>query len=145
MSFTNYTSIEPFVSSKFDDLKNEFDKYVVNDGTRLEKDALQTKMQDINTIINTLDTSFNNHIHFLNKEIESLNTSNETKNANLDILRDNNEILQSKYKNNLVSSLAAKASFKNERNFYRKTLVQTGIHIFSVFFSSYLIYKALKT
>ena len=77
MSFTNYTSIEPFVSSKFDDLKNEFDKYVVNDGTRLE-----TKMQDINTIINTLDTSFNNHIHFLNKEIESLNTSNETKNAN---------------------------------------------------------------
>lgn len=145
MSSIDYSLIEPFVSSKFDDLKNEFNTYIVNSGTRLEKDALQNKMQDINTIINTLDSSFNNHIHSLNKELKSLNTSNETKNANLDILRDNNKNIQSKYKNNLVSSLAAKASFKNERNFYRKTLVETGIHIFSVFFSSYLIYKALKT
>lgn len=145
MSSIDYSLIEPFVSSKFDDLKNEFNTYIVNSGTRLEKDALQTKMQNINTIINTLDSSFNNHIHSLNKELKSLNTSNETKNTNLDILRDNNEKLQSKYKNNLISSLAAKASFKNERNFYRKTLVETAVHIFSVFFSSYLIYKALKT
>ena len=139
-----YSIIEPFTSSKLQKNKTDFDTYIVNKTSRLEKDALENKMNEITNNLNTLDASFNNHLTNLNLEMKKNNTLNENDNAELSDIRQINNDLKTNYRNNLISSLAAKKSFKNEQSVYRKTLIESGVYTISILFSSYLIYKALN-
>lgn len=139
-----YSIIEPFTSSQLENNKSDFDTYIVSETSRLEKDALENKMNEITNNLNTLDASFNNHLTNLNLEMKNNNTLNETENTELSDIREINNDLKSNYRNNLISSLAAKKSFKNEQSVYRKTLIESGVYTISILFSSYLIYKALN-
>lgn len=143
--FSNiYSNIEPFQSTQLQNTVDDFNEFIVNESTRLEKVALTNKMEEITNNLNTLDVSFNNHMINLNTYLSDNNKNLLDQNNQVKNKKQTYNELKSDVDKNLVSSLAAKSSFKNEKKYNREVLIETTVVLLSVFFSSYLIYKGIK-